>query len=127
MRERDAELLAGHFGPDAVRFDLAPPLQTSGPELQDPAGLRAWFAGLEGGIDYEITDLNVTAGEDVAYCHSLNRLGETSDGTPDLWVMWFRATICLRKVDGTWQITHEHTSTPFYMDGSFRAATDLEP
>ena len=26
-----------------------------------------------------------------------------------------------------WQITHEHDSTPFYMDGSDRAATDLRP
>ena len=24
-----------------------------------------------------------------------------------------------------WRITHEHDSTPFYMDGSDRAATDL--
>ena len=28
---------------------------------------------------------------------------------------------------GTWKIAHEHTSVPFYMDGSFRAAVDLEP
>ena len=26
---------------------------------------------------------------------------------------------------GGWQITHEHESTPFYWDGSDRAATDL--
>jgi hypothetical protein len=25
------------------------------------------------------------------------------------------------------QITHEHKSTPFYMDGSFKAAVDLQP
>ena len=32
-----------------------------------------------------------------------------------------------RKVDGTWKIAHAHTSVPFYMDGSFKAATDLNP
>jgi ketosteroid isomerase-like protein len=36
-------------------------------------------------------------------------------------------TLCLTKVDGAWLIEHEHTSTPFYMDGSFRAAVDLTP
>ncbi|MGI8624855.1 MAG: YybH family protein [Solirubrobacteraceae bacterium] len=128
MRERDAELLVGHYGPEAVQFDLAPPLQHTGPELRDPAGLQAWFSGLgEGGIDYEIADLTVTAGEDVAFCHSLNRLGATPDGSSEPFEMWFRATVCLRKVDGAWQITHEHSSTPFYMDGSFKAALDLKP
>ena len=33
----------------------------------------------------------------------------------------------LRRIDGAWRITHRHDSTPFYMDGSYRAATDLEP
>ena len=37
------------------------------------------------------------------------------------------ATVCPRKVDGTWRITQEHNSTPFYMDGSFKAAVDLQP
>jgi ketosteroid isomerase-like protein len=41
--------------------------------------------------------------------------------------LWFRSTLGLRKSDGVWRIVHEHTSTPFYMDGSFRAAVDLKP
>jgi ketosteroid isomerase-like protein len=28
---------------------------------------------------------------------------------------------------GAWQIVHEHISTPFYMDGSLKAAVDLTP
>jgi hypothetical protein len=36
-------------------------------------------------------------------------------------------TLGLSKAGGPWLITHEHVSTPFYMDGSFRTATDLEP
>jgi PhnB protein len=30
-------------------------------------------------------------------------------------------------VRGAWKIVHEHSSTPFYMDGSYRAAVDLKP
>ncbi len=39
--------------------------------------------------------------------------------------LWFRSTVGLRRTASGWQITHEHESTPFYMDGSGRAATDL--
>lgn len=33
----------------------------------------------------------------------------------------------LRNVDRKWQIVSDHTSVPFYMDGSYRAAVDLQP
>ena len=69
----------------------------------------------------------MTAGEDVAFCHSLNRLTATPRGATDSFDLWMRSTVCLRKVDGAWWIAHEHSSTPFYMDGSFRAAVDLVP
>ena len=38
-----------------------------------------------------------------------------------------RQTTCLKKIDGAWKITHDHTSVPFYMDGSYKAAVDLKP
>ena len=41
--------------------------------------------------------------------------------------LWFRSTVGLRRTADGWQITHEHDSTPFYMDGSDRAALDLKP
>jgi ketosteroid isomerase-like protein len=41
--------------------------------------------------------------------------------------VWTRLTVGLRKIDGAWQVTHEHMSVPFYMDGSYRAAVDLKP
>ncbi|MDT7608895.1 MAG: hypothetical protein QOG96_3398 [Pseudonocardiales bacterium] len=42
---------------------------------------------------------------------------------------WPRALteLGLRKIDGSWRIVHEHNSTPFYLDGSLRAALDLRP
>ncbi|WP_211348067.1 nuclear transport factor 2 family protein [Saccharothrix texasensis] len=41
--------------------------------------------------------------------------------------LWFRSTVCLRRVDGAWRVAHEHTSTPVHMDGDFSAALDLRP
>jgi ketosteroid isomerase-like protein len=119
--------LVSRYAPDAVQFDLAPPLRHTGPELHDANGVRNWFAGFDGPIGLEIRHLTVTAGEDVAFCHSLNRLSVTPHGAGDSFDLWFRATVCLRKLGGTWWITHEHKSTPFYMDGSFKAAVDLQP
>ncbi|HEX4764804.1 MAG TPA: nuclear transport factor 2 family protein [Lichenihabitans sp.] len=48
-----------------------------------------------------------------------------ADGETPL--LWARQTIGLERRDGRWTIVHEHTSTPFYMDGSLRAAVDLVP
>jgi ketosteroid isomerase-like protein len=127
MRAGDAALLVAGYAPSAVKFDLAPPLRTAGPEVGDPDRLRGWFAGFDGPVDYEITELGVTVGADVAFTHSLNRLAATPMGAPGPFELWFRATLGLRKIDGSWRIVHEHNSTPFYMDGSLRAALDLRP
>jgi ketosteroid isomerase-like protein len=40
--------------------------------------------------------------------------------------LWFRQTMCLRKLGGKWRIAHEHDPVPFYMDDA-RAAIDVEP
>ncbi|GAA4019612.1 SgcJ/EcaC family oxidoreductase [Allokutzneria multivorans] len=127
MRDKDPERVVAAYAPEVVRFDLAPPLGTTGAEVTDPDGIRAWFSKFAGPVGYEVTELVVTEGADVAFCHSLNRLAATPHGSPEGFEMWFRVTLGLRRVDGDWKITHEHASTPFYMDGSFRAATDLKP
>jgi ketosteroid isomerase-like protein len=128
MQTRDAQrLLSSRYAPEIVQFDLDPPLQHIAPWVLDVPRLERWFAGFDGPVDLEIRDLAVTAGEDVAFAHSLNRLSATPRGATEKFDLWFRATVCLRKLDGTWRITHEHKSTPFYMDGSFKAAVDLQP
>ena len=125
MESGDAEALVGLRTADAVGFTLAPPLVQ--PDMKDVPGTQAWFATFDGPVYYEVRDLKVTVGGDVAFCHSLNRMSATPAGTPGSFELWFRATLGLRKVDGEWRITHEHQSTPFYMDGSLRAAVDLRP
>jgi ketosteroid isomerase-like protein len=127
MRARDAEKLVSCYIHGTVKFDLSPPLQHPGAEVVDVDRLRSWFAGFDGPIEYEIRDLTVTAGGSVAFAHSLNRLSTTPKGSPHSFNLWFRATVCLCKREGAWRITHEHNSTPFYMDVPFRAAIDLQP
>jgi ketosteroid isomerase-like protein len=127
MRSRDADYLVSRYAVDAVTFEMAPPLQNVGARVHDTEAQRAWFATFDGPIEYEIRDLSVLGGDDFAVCRSVNRLSTTSKGMSESFQMWFRATVCWRRSDDGWQIVHEHNSTPFYMDGSLRAAVDLTP
>jgi PhnB protein len=123
---RDAHRAVAHYATGAVSFSLAPPLRYVGDEVLDPAGAESWFRTWAGPIGYDINELVIEAGNDVAFCHGLVHLtGTKTDGTQvDLW---FRCTFGLRRTAAGWRIAHEHESTPFYMDGSGRAATDLRP
>jgi PhnB protein len=126
LRTKDAALAVARYAADVVSFDLAPPLRFTGTEVTGTTGVQAWFDTWSGPIGWEIRDLNVATGGDIAYAFALNRMtGTKRDGeTTDLWV---RSTTCLRRMGGKWAIVHEHVSVPFYMDGSYKAAIDLKP
>jgi uncharacterized protein (TIGR02246 family) len=125
LRSKNVNAVMSHYAPDIVAFDLAPPLQYRGAETYRKSW-KAWFPTFRGSIGYEIRDLRIAASDDVAFCHSFNRITgrRTDDEKTDVWV---RATFCCRKIDGKWEIVHEHQSMPFYMDGNYRAAVDLTP
>jgi uncharacterized protein (TIGR02246 family) len=125
LRSKDVDAVMSHYAPDIVVFDLAPPLQYTGADAYRK-NWEAWFPTFRGPIGYEVRDLRIAASDDVAFCHSFNRITgtRTDDEKTDVWV---RATFCCRKIDGKWKIVHEHQSVPFYMDGSYRAAVDLIP
>jgi ketosteroid isomerase-like protein len=126
LREKDADRVLSHYAANTVRFDLAPPLQYAGTDAVDKQGLEDWFSTWRGPIGYEVRDFIVTAGNDVAFCHGFVRIsGTKTDGEHN--DVWTRLTVGLRKINGAWQVTHEHMSVPFYMDGSYRAAVDLKP
>ena len=97
----------------------------------DVEGVRAWMTGFDGPIEREPKELEVTAGDDVAFVHGLTALRATPAGAPGAFELWTRTTVGLRRIDDRWRVTHYHESTPFHMemgaDGSFRAATDLQP
>ena len=125
-RAGDAERFCSHYAEDVVVFNLAPPLVQPSSSDRGVAGMTAWFEGKGGGVWVEVRDLEVTVSGDLAMCTSLQSMGARPE-SPQPFTLWYRATLGLRRVDATWLVVHEHTSTPFYMDGSLRAATDLEP
>jgi uncharacterized protein (TIGR02246 family) len=120
--DHDADAIVEAYVPDAVIYDLAPPLARRGMNRDSVA---AWLAGWEGPIQIDARDVDLTVEGNLAYASALMRMrgrqgGEDQD-------TWFRTTMCLRKVNGRWRIVHDHASVPFYMDGSYRAAVDLKP
>ena len=126
MRTKNADAVVSFFAPDNVMFVMEPPLQSVSGSSPGKKGVEEWFASFEGPLGYDVRDLRVHAGRDVAFCHGLNHLtGTKVDG--EKVDLWFRETLCFVKLDGAWRIVHEHESVPFDMDGSGRAALDLTP
>jgi uncharacterized protein (TIGR02246 family) len=126
IRDKDADRVTSYFAADTVMFVLAPPLQFKGDEGPGKDGVKQWFDTFQGSIGYEIRDLRITTGDDVAFCHSLNRISGTRSDCEETDI-WVRETLGLRKIEGEWRITQQHQSVPFYMDGSNKAAVDLKP
>jgi uncharacterized protein (TIGR02246 family) len=126
MRAGDAKTICDAYVDDAVVFSLAPPLVQPPDGTGDVAQLQAWFDEKGGSVWADVQDLQVTVDGDLALCTSLESMGAPPDATQQ-FTLWYRSTLGLRRVDGQWRICHEHTSTPFYMDGSNRAALDLTP
>jgi ketosteroid isomerase-like protein len=122
--DKDAAAFAAPFTPDAAVFNLAPPLIRHGIDLQEK---QAWFDSWATPVDLESRDFKITIGGDVAFCHSFLRLSGTKKGSEGRVSFWMRQTLCLERLGGVWKIVHEHTSVPFYMDGSLRPAFDLRP
>jgi PhnB protein len=121
--DKDTSAIIAPYTQDARIFDLAPPLAQTG---VDPRQLQAWLDTWEGPVDRESRDVDLSIDGDLAFAHGFFQLSALSKSSGHA-VFWFRATLCLRRIAGSWRIVHEHTSVPFYMDGSFRAATDLQP
>jgi ketosteroid isomerase-like protein len=121
---KDAVAIAAQFTQEAAVFNLAPPLSHIGIDLQEK---KAWLDSWEGPIEIESRDFKITISDDSAFCHGFYRMSGTPKAAGRSISFWMRATVCLQREGSAWRIVHEHTSVPFYMDGSLRPAFDLTP
>ena len=124
IRAMDLEGVKSLFAPDIVSFDIVPPIQ----HVSAPAKWKNWadvFATYQRPLGYELKDLVITVGDDVAFGHSLNRISGTLKSGPraDYWVRW---TTCFRKLGGTWLIAHDHVSVPLELANG-AGLLNLEP
>jgi uncharacterized protein (TIGR02246 family) len=107
----DLDAVLADHSTDIVMFDVPPPKE--GVRGID-AYRETWppfFEWQRRGAVFDIVELDITAGEDVAFAHALLRCGtaEELDRDPDLRL---RLTVGLRKDGDRWIVTHEHHSFP---------------
>jgi ketosteroid isomerase-like protein len=109
VRRHDLSGILAHHDQDIVMFDVPPPLQSRGLDEYR----KTWdlfFRYHEPSQAFDIEELAITAGEDVAFAVAIMRC--TISGPPQKGGFLFRLTIGLRKVGDDWRITHEHHSVP---------------
>jgi uncharacterized protein (TIGR02246 family) len=95
---------------DLVVFDIEPPRQHTG--WADYK--KDWddtFAAYPGPVVFQVNDLAVTVGGDVAYSHSIQSASMT-DKKGKKTTLTVRVTDGYKKVNGQWLIAHEHASIP---------------
>jgi len=124
LRARDIDGVMSIYAPELVAFDLVPPLKYVGADVYRNHWLEGWSL-LQGSMGYEVADLDITVGDDVAFTHSFNwsSVTLTTGQKTDFWVRW---TTCWRKMGGKWLIVHMHVSVPFDVQTG-RAVLDLKP
>ena len=124
LRARDIDGVMSIYAPELVAFDLVPPLRYVGADAYRNHWLEGWSL-LQGPMGYEVHDLSITVGDDVAFTRSLNRSSATlnTGQKTDFWLRW---TTCFRKINGKWLIVHMHVSVPFDFETG-RAVLDLKP
>lgn len=107
VRAHDLAGVLRHHASDIVYFDVPPPVQRGLGSYE-----RSWppffeYIGRRG--QFELDQLAVTAGSDVAFAHAILRVrGDSARETAAI-----RLTVGLRKSSDGWEITHEHHSAPY--------------
>ena len=110
VRNRNLSGILANHAPDIVMFDVPPPLQSKGIEAYE----RTWalfYSWSDDPVVFEISDMNITAGEDVAFATALMRCAPAGQNGKRA-ELDFRLTLGLRKIGDQWTITHEHHSIP---------------
>jgi ketosteroid isomerase-like protein len=112
VRRHDLPAILAHHEQNIVMFDVPPPLQSRGMDEYK----KTWdlFFNYHKPLQaFDIEELAITAGEDIAFAVAIMRCGSgTVSGPPEPGGFLFRLTVGLRRTDGDWRISHEHHSVP---------------
>ena len=114
LRARDLDRMMTSYENDVVAFEVAPPLQLVGIDAYRES-VGPWLESMEGPLEYELRDLAIVAGEDVAFTHGIVHLGMTRKrgGRAEARLRWSAGW---KKIGGAWLVVHEHVSAPADMD-----------
>jgi uncharacterized protein (TIGR02246 family) len=111
IRAKDIDGVLAHHTDEVLMFDVPPPTAVRGIAAYRETWPPFFEALTAGDAAFDIAELNVTAGETVAFATALLRCGSAEE-LANVREPRLRLTLGLRKVDGAWQIAHEHHSFP---------------
>jgi ketosteroid isomerase-like protein len=107
----DLDAVVANHARDIVMFDVPPPFEG----IRGIAAYRdCWppfFDFIRSGATFELVELDVVAGDDVAFAFGLLRCGGEEE-LAERPANRLRLSMGLRKVNGAWVIAHEHHSFP---------------
>ncbi len=106
VREEDLDGIRAAHDPEILMFDVPPPFLSRGIETY-MATWQTFFERAVRPVKFDLTDVQVTAGADVAFVTGIGHCRDTVDGQLE-----FRLTVGLCKRDGYWIVVHEHHSLP---------------
>lgn len=109
-RAKDIDRLMSLYSPEIVYFDVVPPRQFTGSDAVR-RNFERWFDEYEGSIGLETQNLHIAMSGDVAFAHMLHLDSGTRKNGLSAGI-WLRSTVCCRRSNHHWLITHEHISLP---------------
>ena len=110
VRRKDLAAILRDHAPDVVMFDVPPPFESRGIAAYE-ATWGTFFRWARTPVVFDVRQLEIVAGTDVAFAVALMRCNGGQPGAPAA-ALDFRLTVGLRKVDGRWTVVHEHHSIP---------------
>ncbi|WP_298825573.1 SgcJ/EcaC family oxidoreductase [uncultured Planococcus sp.] len=116
--EKDVEKFLSGYASDVHIFDCWQEWQFNGIE-QWKNVVDEWFGGLvEEGVllQAELYDESLKESEDLAHVHGSVSFTAFDKTGKELRKMKNRFTFVLEKTEGSWRITHEHSSLPIGME-----------
>ena len=109
VRAKDIPGILAHHSPDILLFDVPDPVvQSKGIDAYRLSWEQVFYPWYGDDGQFEVTELSITAGNDVAFCTGIINCSGTEKGQKVH--IKVRLTIGLRKMGGQWIITHEHHS-----------------
>jgi uncharacterized protein (TIGR02246 family) len=114
VRARDIDAVLSDHSPDLFMFDVVGPIRLQGLDEYRRTWLEQFFPWHGGTGRFDLVDLKVSAGTDVAFATALLECAGTEDGKKVAFTL--RLTVGLEKHDDKWTIVHEHHSQPLDFD-----------
>jgi ketosteroid isomerase-like protein len=108
VRAKDISGILADHSADILSFDVPEPVQSKGIAAYRLSWEQVFYDWYGDDGQFEVTELSITAGTDVAFCHGIINCNGVEKGQKVS--IKVRLTIGLKKINTQWVITHEHHS-----------------